>query len=275
MPVTVIQKQNLPAIFLEKVAGLNQEPEHDLLLAVASHIDSLEEEQALHELRQVSEVRGFNAFYMGGLLLRTQKSGWYLTEGYTFFKDFVERSVGLARSTAYDFMRIYENLVGSKVAWNQVEHLGWTKIRLIARYLTSDNVQSWSAAAEKRNAAQLREFVKETVKQGQEKLSSQSNPLLAKIVVPAKDKTTNVSTHADTSTADVATDGHPPVQAPVDDPPLVTKEAAENTLITRSFKLYQDQDELVTAALERVQSEGAASTKSGALTLVCMSYLSC
>jgi hypothetical protein len=51
------------------------------------------------------------------------------------------------------------------------------------------------------------------------------------------------------------------------------QEAAEQTPVTRIFKLYPDQNELIDLAIERAQQEGKTKSKSTALYYVCAAYL--
>jgi len=59
-------------------------------------------------------------------------------------------------------VKCYHNLVASKVRWDKVKHIGWTKLLLILPVLTADNADYWIAVAERSTPGQLFELIKVT-----------------------------------------------------------------------------------------------------------------
>lgn len=146
----------------------------------------------------------------------------------------------------------------SGVAWEQVEHLGWSKVRYIAPVLTEENAAQWIEIAEGRTAVALQHYVREQKKAAQAKL------------VATTSQETPASTQVDTVTADASEDATPSsVQGP-----LIPPAVAAKSPVMRVFKLYAGQDELVNAALENAKSEPGTAYDNVALQNVCLAYLS-
>jgi hypothetical protein len=159
-------------------------------------------------------------------------------------------------------MKIYSCLTESGVSWNDIEHIGWTKIRWFAKHLTQDNVDQWIQEAENKNIEQLKTFVKQEVD------SVATVAVLPKINPAAM---AEVSTQVDTSPGDSG--GENVVEDEDAKPPLVTEASALDTAHIRQFKLYPEQEIAVNQALEHVKAELQTEHNGSALEGVCIAYL--
>lgn len=138
----------------------------DLIQDTAHEIENIDEVSARTTLFSLLEEGDFPDFKIGGLLSVIQSNGWF--EGYPKFQDYVvnkiEPKYGIGYRKALYLIQIYDALVESGVSWDQVKHLGWTKLQVIARVLTKDNVDQWVAIAAEQNVLTLVGTVKDTIK---------------------------------------------------------------------------------------------------------------
>ena len=110
-----------------------EEPEilpPDPLQETRDEVETTKDEEALHE--KVGEAvgnKGWSDFRLGGLLLKAKTEGWF--KSHKSIGDYCEAELGFRRSKAYYLMNMYLVIVESKVTWEQVEHLGWSKVSLI------------------------------------------------------------------------------------------------------------------------------------------------
>ena len=240
----------------------------DLIENTAITIEKLNKDQAYQRIKQHSDLGGFNAFCIGGVLSIINSLGWYKDYGHNSFKSFVIEELGISTSTAYDNINIYNKLIESEVSWSSIEHIGWTKIRLFAKCLTQQNVDEWIKVAENMNAEELREYVKHEAK------ASLNSPSVV-------DKYMEVSTQVDNlniqsseeNVGEVIPTSEPPSFLVKEKPTMVTKKVAENIPMTRTFKLYPDQDEVVKQALEIAKDQLDTKHSNVALTNICMDFL--
>lgn len=234
----------------------------DLLIRLGHQIEKLDSVRAKEIMHYCSEARGFNAFVLGGVLVRIAENNWFEDYGYTSFSDLVTNGLGMSTSTAYDYKKIYVSLIEADVPWEKVEHIGWTKLRWIARYIEKDNVDQWVEAAANMNTHQLHEFAKTQAKEVAEK------SLVPKFLGCTSEKE---STHVDTTAAndDASADTDAKQEAP-----MVTEKAALETPQTKIFKLYPGQLEVVQTAIECVVKESGGIAQNEALTRICMQFLS-
>lgn len=249
-------------LFDDTAGGMLQVTDQDDLIEEVSHrIENLTADDAMVCMMRCIEARGFNAFALGGALAVINENGWYKNYGFPSFKAMVGEALGISTSSAYDYMNIYINLVNSGVAWDAIHHIGWTKIRLFAGYLTKDNVSAWIAHAGKMNAEELREYARG---QAKETIEISLSPKYA-------GETLKVSTHVDTQSQS---------KEQVDDEPepshkviMVEEQAALKMKRYKRFQLYPDQEVIVVDALNKAKKEGETDYDSVALMYICMAYL--
>jgi hypothetical protein len=234
----------------------------DIIEKVQNVVENLDVEGAKQSLDQSSNVRGFSVFILGGILKTIHENQWYKDYGHAYFKDMIEQGVGISTSTAYDYIKIYSCLTESGVSWNDIEHIGWTKIRWFAKHLTQDNVDDWIKEAETKNVEELKKFVKEEA----DKVATVA--VLPKINPAAM---AEVSTQVDISPGDSS--GENAVEDEDAKPPLVTEASALDTAKLRQFKLYPEQEVAVNQALDHVKAELQTKHNGAALEGICIAYL--
>lgn len=132
----------------------------DELVALAHEIETLDMEQALAAINPLLESVNSSYIRIGGVLAVIRDNAWWQEEGYASFRDLLEKRFGLKYRKAAYWMQIYEDLINSGVAWNQVKTLGWCKLKEVSPVLTKENCAEWVAKAENLTVLQLHEVVK-------------------------------------------------------------------------------------------------------------------
>lgn len=114
---------------------------NDELVGLVHEIENLPENEALDKVAKLLEHTDETWFKLGGILSIISTKGWY--KGYKTFNEYVEHEHGLKPRRAHYWIAIYNSLIESKVPWDKVKGLGWTKLRVIAPILTLANVDTW------------------------------------------------------------------------------------------------------------------------------------
>jgi len=208
--------------------------EPDLIAKSATVIEKLTKDKAFAMVTQLLDDSDFNLFKVGGALAVIQDNGWYNDEGFSSLKEFVESRYDMEYRKAMYWIAIYKALVESGVPWTSVKGLGWSKLRLIASVLTLENVDEYVELAKDMTQRQLAEYVK-----SQKKGSLDSN------------KTDD--------------DSEPTTQQAVADAKKVT---------TMTFKVHEDQKEIIREAIDTAKNDADTEFDTVALEAICMSYIS-
>ena len=132
----------------------------DLIAEVAAEVETLSKVKALNEAIRLAENIETNYFKLGGVLNLIHQNTWF--EGYESFGLFVFEKFGFQERKAKYLIEIYKELVTKQIPWAKVQHLGWTKLKDLARVLTQDNVDEWVAKAEKVTVLELQAMLKAT-----------------------------------------------------------------------------------------------------------------
>lgn len=166
-----------------KAAPAVAEPEpdaNDMITNTVNELENMKSEKAFKLVPQLLDNIDHDYFKLGGVLSVIQTQGWFMDKGHDTFRSFVEAECGIQYRKSMYLIEIYNGLVESGVAWDQVKHLGWTKLKELANILSVDNVEDWVAVAENLTVLQLIEHIKESTKgenaaNSPEKESSASN----------------------------------------------------------------------------------------------------
>jgi hypothetical protein len=127
------------------VAGTDQTGQLDPLRYLVDEIENLDEQDALGLVGKLANQGEVTSFRLGGVLAHLKANGWRNAHG--SFKEFVEVEHGIAYRKAARWMGVYRQLAESKVPWEKVQKVGWTKLKEIAGVITPDNVDEWVKVA--------------------------------------------------------------------------------------------------------------------------------
>lgn len=147
-------------VVVEKVdTEAGESVETDLIVKTAHELENLKEDKAFKLVPQLLDTIDHDYFRLGGVLSVIQAQGWYMDKGFETFRSFVEGQCNMAYRKAMYLIQIYNGLVASEVKWEDVKHLGWTKLKELSSILTSENVAEWVAVAESMTVLQLQEHI--------------------------------------------------------------------------------------------------------------------
>ena len=132
----------------------------DMIVLVSSEIENLTAEEALTQAAELNHESSYNAFKLGGVLAAIQTNGWHEHAGYESFGELVEDRFGFKYRKAAYLINIYLGLVESKVSWDKVKHLGWSKLIYLAPVISQENAEEWIARAEKLTVKGLQDYIK-------------------------------------------------------------------------------------------------------------------
>ena len=213
--------------------------EKDVITAVKQQVSGYKTaEGAKADLDQLTEFRGTHAFVSGGILKRIRDEEWYKAYGCPFFDRFLDEQ-GIARSTGYAYIELYERITDSGVCWSDVQSIGWTKLRYLARQINKENRDAWIAIASEKTVAEIRQLLKD------------QNP--AKALAGSE---VGVSTQVDADAPDLF-----PVK-----PTWQKKHRV-------SISLHEEQWETVETAFEIVKAQTESPHDNFALEMICLSFL--
>jgi len=123
----------------------------------------------VNEIREhLQELKGrFTRTYFefGEVLQRAYELGAHKTWGFPTWKEYVEEELGMSERRCQYLLSIHKwfnkVLKDHPHVRQRVEHLGWSKVRLLVGVVDETNVDEWVARAEKMTLAALQEFIKE------------------------------------------------------------------------------------------------------------------
>jgi hypothetical protein len=142
----------------KKAAATVETPGEDVLSDLVHEIENMKEDEARHMVASLNNETEMTMFKLGGVLSLIQANGWY--QPYASFREFVEKDLGIHYRKATYWSAIYNHLAESKVPWEKVKGIGWTKLKEIAEVLTIENVDDWVQIASSQTTLQLIETVK-------------------------------------------------------------------------------------------------------------------
>jgi hypothetical protein len=146
--------------------------EIDLISDLVHEIENLEKQDAIARLIELEDAHEQTYFEMGGLLAVMQIEKWF--DPFASLDEWVENKTAMKRGKARALIQIYNAIVESGVAWAQVQHIGWTKLRAIARVLDKDSAHHWIGVASNHTKNEILELVKQHLTASDEAAQSSS-----------------------------------------------------------------------------------------------------
>lgn len=134
----------------------------DVFAEVAKRVEGLTEAAAFSRLDRLIHSQAADAFEMGGILAKIQTEGWF--GEHPNFRTLIENEFGMTYRTAMAYLAMYNAIIESGVEYEKVQHLGWTKISILAPILNEENIDKTIAAVADMNTLQVQEFVRDLQK---------------------------------------------------------------------------------------------------------------
>lgn len=137
----------------------------DILQDAAHVIENIKsEDAALTMFHELTDDHGMNAFKRGGVLQKFREEHWY--RGHKTFKELVENEFAITVRTAQYLISVYNLLLDAEIPWEQVQEVGWTKLRLLPGKVALEAVPGWLEKAKSMSARELGEAVRQSLVDG-------------------------------------------------------------------------------------------------------------
>ena len=153
------KKSDVVTIPKKAALAITSAAETDLISDLVHEIESLEKSDAIARLIELEDAHEQTYFEIGGLLSVMQKEKWF--DPFASLDEWVENHTAMKRSKARALIQIYTAIVESGVAWAQVQDIGWTKLRAIARVLDKESAHHWIGVASNHSKKGIIELVKQ------------------------------------------------------------------------------------------------------------------
>lgn len=95
------------------------------------------------------------------LLLETHDNGYYLRWGFANLKDYCEEELGVQYRKVRYLIGIAQTIKDLGVAWDDIEGIGWTKMRILVPLLKEEGVGDWLELAKQYSVKDLETLVKD------------------------------------------------------------------------------------------------------------------
>jgi hypothetical protein len=105
----------------------------ELSVDLVQKIENLKKADAIARLVQLEEAHEQTYFEIGGVLSVMQRGKWF--DPFASLDEWVENNTAMKRSKARALIQIYDVIANCGITWVQIMHIGWTKLRAIARVL--------------------------------------------------------------------------------------------------------------------------------------------
>ena len=152
------RKQSDVVAIPERMAqAVTSAAETDLISDLVHELESLGKSDAIDRLIELEDAHEQTYFEIGGLLSVMQKEKWF--DPYASLDEWAENKTAIKRSKARALIQIYNAIVESGVVWSQVQDIGWTKLRAIARVLEKESAHHWIGVALNHSKKEIIELV--------------------------------------------------------------------------------------------------------------------
>lgn len=143
-------------------AELVQDFVPDLQPVVVSQSQKLEISSDEHRSRILKLWENIKENYMeiGMLLAHAQTERRYESWGYSTFKDYAQRELGVKYTKAKYLADVWRHLSRSDEVLKKVSNVGWDKMKTLTHVVTEDNVDNWVEKAKHLSADELKKEVK-------------------------------------------------------------------------------------------------------------------
>lgn len=141
-------------------------------------IENMNEDEVLHWLPEYMKQISAHYLKIGGMLAAAQANKWF--GGYETLQDFLVQGLGIHYRKGMHLIKCYNTLMECKVDSEDAEELGWTKLRILSRIMTTENAGYWVAIGKKMKTVDLDLEVSKC--QAEAKAKPDTDPISSNIV---------------------------------------------------------------------------------------------
>jgi hypothetical protein len=134
--------------------GVNTDP----LVKMSFEIENMDEAQLHTAVKSWVQRQSLDFFALGGYLTQMQMNAWF--GQYKNMEEFCKAELELSYRTARYMMVCYEGILEAGLTADQVQQMGWSKLKDVVPLLNKDNVEDWVQKALTHNVSDFQELVK-------------------------------------------------------------------------------------------------------------------
>jgi len=132
----------------------------DWLKDTAVVVENMNQMECLQQLPILSGDSDRAWFTIGGILSRIRDQQWWTVDGCASFNTFVEDKVGIPSARANSWIRIYNSMLAMGITIDELDGVGWTKLKDMIGYMTKANKDEMINLAKNMTVSQLALYLK-------------------------------------------------------------------------------------------------------------------
>ncbi len=102
-------------------------------------VENMTQSECLVQLPNLANQSDRSWYTIGGILTQIQRNQWWSIKGYTSFNSFVENELNIPAKRATSWIRIYTQLCTLGIKMDELDSVGWTKLKAAVPYLNKEN----------------------------------------------------------------------------------------------------------------------------------------
>jgi hypothetical protein len=134
---------------------------NDPIHLMSHEVENIEEADLKERLAALALDVGNNYFLIGGLLSIVTSKSLFTQWGFEKFKDWVHAETDFELRKAQHLIRNYNRVVDLDIPFSAFQNIGWTKISMLLKVLSQENVRQWVEKAKALDIDSLAKEIKE------------------------------------------------------------------------------------------------------------------
>jgi len=110
-------------------------------------VENMNQGECLAQLPELAQKSDRSWFAIGGILKRVQEQQWWSIRGYQSFSSFIEEELGIPKARGEHWMKVYTGIVNMGITSEDLDGIGWTKIKDAIPYMRKENKDELLAMA--------------------------------------------------------------------------------------------------------------------------------
>lgn len=123
-------------------------------------VEAMSQNECLTQLGQLSDKSDRSWYTIGGILQRVREQQWWSIKGHTSFEGFIENEMHLPKARAMRWINLYTNMANLKITIEELDSVGWTKLKEASPYLNSTNKDQLLQAARSMSVTEFTIYLK-------------------------------------------------------------------------------------------------------------------
>lgn len=158
---TMSTKTQATSVVEVKAAGVKKShTTGDWLVDTTMTVEAMTQNECLTQLSQLSDKSDRSWYTIGGILQRIREQQWWAVRGHTSLESFIEAEMNLPKARAMRWINLYTNMANLKITIEELDSVGWTKLKEASPYLNSNNKEQLLQAARSMSVSEFTIYLK-------------------------------------------------------------------------------------------------------------------